>query len=190
MEQPGYEVMADTYAELFTEAFGTPLYSCPGSGDYATRVTYLSRARAATIVASTNSTTPWPAPGAGILTLSPTPSAAPDSARSSAPSAGPPAASNTSRQFTSRRAGDRGAGVNDGSRTAGAVRLPYSVGEGGLEPPRPEGHWHLKPARLPFRHSPVAAFSTGLSFGLDDDSRVFGPIAKRLVSRDREGGDR
>lgn len=31
------------------------------------------------------------------------------------------------------------------------------VGEGGLEPPRPEGHWHLKPARLPFRHSPVAA---------------------------------
>ena len=73
MEQPGYEVMADTYAELFTEAFGTPLYSCPGSGDYATRVTYLSRARAATIVASTNSTTPWPAPGAGILTLSPTP---------------------------------------------------------------------------------------------------------------------
>lgn len=28
------------------------------------------------------------------------------------------------------------------------------VGEGGLEPPRPYGHWHLKPARLPFRHSP------------------------------------
>lgn len=28
------------------------------------------------------------------------------------------------------------------------------MGEGGLEPPRPEGHWHLKPARLPFRHSP------------------------------------
>ncbi len=28
------------------------------------------------------------------------------------------------------------------------------VGEGGFEPPRPEGHWHLKPARLPFRHSP------------------------------------
>jgi hypothetical protein len=23
------------------------------------------------------------------------------------------------------------------------------VGEGGLEPPRPYGHWHLKPARLP-----------------------------------------
>jgi hypothetical protein len=28
------------------------------------------------------------------------------------------------------------------------------VGEGGLEPPRPCEHWHLKPARLPFRHSP------------------------------------
>jgi hypothetical protein len=33
--------------------------------------------------------------------------------------------------------------------------LPTSVvGEGGLEPPRPFEHWHLKPARLPFRHSP------------------------------------
>ena len=28
------------------------------------------------------------------------------------------------------------------------------VGEGGLEPPRDFSHWHLKPARLPFRHSP------------------------------------
>jgi hypothetical protein len=28
-----------------------------------------------------------------------------------------------------------------------------SVREGGFEPPRPCGHWHLKPARLPFRHS-------------------------------------
>lgn len=37
--------------------------------------------------------------------------------------------------------------------TPGAVH-PQTVGEGGLEPPRPEGHWHLKPARLPFRHSP------------------------------------
>ncbi len=27
------------------------------------------------------------------------------------------------------------------------------VREGGFEPPRPCGHWHLKPARLPFRHS-------------------------------------
>ena len=24
--------------------------------------------------------------------------------------------------------------------------------KGGFEPPRPFGHWHLKPARLPFRH--------------------------------------
>ena len=31
------------------------------------------------------------------------------------------------------------------------------VGKGGLEPPRPCGHWHLKPARLPFRHLPVTA---------------------------------
>ena len=28
------------------------------------------------------------------------------------------------------------------------------MGEGGLEPPRGFPHWHLKPARLPFRHSP------------------------------------
>ncbi len=38
------------------------------------------------------------------------------------------------------------------------IRIPDrgfpDVGEGGFEPPRPEGHWHLKPARLPFRHSP------------------------------------
>src|SRR5271166_4803017 len=34
------------------------------------------------------------------------------------------------------------------------TRLRTIVGEGGLEPPRPEGHWHLKPARLPFLHSP------------------------------------
>ena len=33
-------------------------------------------------------------------------------------------------------------------------RPPYFVGEGGLEPPRSYEHWHLKPARLPFRHSP------------------------------------
>ncbi len=29
----------------------------------------------------------------------------------------------------------------------------YAVRERGFEPPRPKGHWHLKPARLPFRHS-------------------------------------
>ena len=32
-------------------------------------------------------------------------------------------------------------------------RGPSLVREGGFEPPRPFGHWHLKPARLPFRHS-------------------------------------
>ena len=48
------------------------------------------------------------------------------------------------------------------SRAPGATRAgprasrrgSLLVGEGGLEPPRPCGHWHLKPARLPFRHSP------------------------------------
>ena len=35
-----------------------------------------------------------------------------------------------------------------------AVTGPFLVSEGGLEPPRPFEHWHLKPARLPFRHSP------------------------------------
>lgn len=29
----------------------------------------------------------------------------------------------------------------------------FFVREGGLEPPRPYGHQHLKLARLPFRHS-------------------------------------
>ena len=33
-------------------------------------------------------------------------------------------------------------------------RGDVTVGEGGLEPPRGCPHWHLKPARLPFRHSP------------------------------------
>lgn len=38
--------------------------------------------------------------------------------------------------------------------------LPVSIAvvrERGVEPPRPNGHWHLKPARLPFRHSRIAA---------------------------------
>ncbi len=59
---------------------------------------------------------------------------------------------------------DRGSGDRPHRGRAGFVdaagkvsrlgRTPLTVGEGGLEPPRPEGHWHLKPARLPFRHSP------------------------------------
>jgi site-specific DNA recombinase len=32
--------------------------------------------------------------------------------------------------------------------------IDWLVGEGGLEPPHPFEYWHLKPARLPFRHSP------------------------------------
>ena len=34
-----------------------------------------------------------------------------------------------------------------------ALTSANMVREGGFEPPRPCGHWHLKPARLPFRHS-------------------------------------
>ena len=34
-----------------------------------------------------------------------------------------------------------------------ALTSANTVREGGFEPPRPCGHWHLKPARLPFRHS-------------------------------------
>jgi hypothetical protein len=46
-------------------------------------------------------------------------------------------------------------GVHDVPRHLSSMsRDKTNVGEGGLEPPRPEGHWHLKPARLPFRHSP------------------------------------
>ena len=39
-------------------------------------------------------------------------------------------------------------GKNPGPKTG-----VLCVREGGFEPPRPFGHWHLKPARLPFRHS-------------------------------------
>ena len=45
------------------------------------------------------------------------------------------------------------------------VRRPGArVREGGFEPPRPCGHWHLKPARLPFRHSRVSR-PTGTTAG-------------------------
>ena len=40
------------------------------------------------------------------------------------------------------------------TRVIPSKTMAEGVGEGGLEPPRPYGHWHLKPARLPFRHSP------------------------------------
>ena len=39
-------------------------------------------------------------------------------------------------------------------RTTGPARESATVGEGGLEPPRPFGHMDLNHARLPFRHSP------------------------------------
>ena len=45
--------------------------------------------------------------------------------------------------------------TSDGLTRRNPCRAGVSrVGEGGLEPPRPCEHWHLKPARLPFRHSP------------------------------------
>ena len=45
------------------------------------------------------------------------------------------------------------------------VRGELVVREGGLEPPRPCGHWHLKPARLPFRHSRVSDPVPGATAG-------------------------
>lgn len=53
-----------------------------------------------------------------------------------------------------------------GQAAVSNLTLSALVGEGGLEPPRPEGHWHLKPARLPFRHSPVA---TGVPVGMSSN---------------------
>ena len=45
-------------------------------------------------------------------------------------------------------------GQREAPRASDLQRLGApSVREGGFEPPRPFGHWHLKPARLPFRHS-------------------------------------
>ena len=41
-------------------------------------------------------------------------------------------------------------------------RPAIAVRERGVEPPRPEGHWHLKPARLPFRHSRIGPARTQL----------------------------
>ena len=41
-------------------------------------------------------------------------------------------------------------------------RPAIAVRERGVEPPRPEGHWHLKPARLPFRHSRIGPVRTQL----------------------------
>ena len=70
------------------------------------------------------------------------------------------------------------------------TRLITLVGEGGLEPPRPEGHWHLKPARLPFRHSPgekqpmdhttVIAVRPNRPGGLGSRSRALVVLCRRL----------
>lgn len=47
-----------------------------------------------------------------------------------------------------------------------------NVREGGFEPPRPFGHWHLKPARLPFRHSRVFRYPPCLSFDSQWNSEI------------------
>ena len=46
------------------------------------------------------------------------------------------------------------AGPNAVMLAGETLLFKQAVGERGLEPLRPFGHWHLKPARLPFRHSP------------------------------------
>ena len=48
--------------------------------------------------------------------------------------------------------------VASGDRGRARSRRPTEgVSKGGLEPPRPEGHQHLKLARLPFRHFDVVS---------------------------------
>ena len=51
------------------------------------------------------------------------------------------------------------------SRLRREIREEPVVREGGIEPPRPCGHWHLKPARLPFRHSRVSDPVPGATAG-------------------------
>src|SRR4029077_16500589 len=63
-------------------------------------------------------------------------------------------------------------------RFSGAVR--HRVRKGGFEPPRPFGPWHLKPARLPFRHLRVTARV----------SRPSVPDAPGIRQNDREPGYR
>src|SRR4029079_18597329 len=61
------------------------------------------------------------------------------------------------------------------------TRLITIVGEGGLEPPRPEGHWHLKPARLPFRHSPGKQPMDHITVMARSPNRRSGPGCQRLT---------
>jgi hypothetical protein len=52
------------------------------------------------------------------------------------------------------RGGGYGAAVCDVLKVRESkIHQSTTCGQGGLEPPRPYEHWHLKPARLPFRHS-------------------------------------
>ncbi len=75
------------------------------------------------------------------------------------------------------------------------------MGEGGLEPPRPYEHWHLKPARLPFRHSPewmLHASNTsatthprrGIRLGINGSGIVLVMSATDWESRELESASR
>lgn len=63
-------------------------------------------------------------------------------------------------------------------RESSRSALSLLVGEGGLEPPRPEGHWHLKPARLPFRHSPERRVRQYHGGGQEAKSRWYSEVGK------------
>ena len=66
-----------------------------------------------------------------------------------------------------------------------------NVREGGFEPPRPFGHWHLKPARLPFRHSRIWSpppFPFRVSVEQRDQAyRSLCRIPKRMIACGRVG---
>src|SRR5450830_1955307 len=65
-------------------------------------------------------------------------------------------------------------------------RLFCFVREGGFEPPRPFGHWHLKPARLPFRHSRAPEKISTQRGGGRNATGVGGPrIRSRPTNRGR-----
>src|SRR5471032_1230364 len=67
----------------------------------------------------------------------------------------------------------------------GSVGNPQtSVGEGGVEPPRPYGHTDLNRARLPFRHSPVDSvrgYHRATSHRGHRDTRIRSPRAGKGV---------
>jgi hypothetical protein len=65
-------------------------------------------------------------------------------------------------------------------RLAEVAEQGFTVGEGGLEPPRSCEHWHLKPARLPFRHSPERRGNASAGRGGAQPGRT-GRTARRFI---------